>query len=81
MDLALRQFLTELPLIAMPAQLIAPQAGHSSDRSWHSERTHDEGWHMICRALRLQSAWAHDNLGTLADVLLAPEFRSRHITP
>ena len=39
---------------------------------------------MTYRALRLQSAWAHDNLGTLAGVLLAPqlgEFRSRHITP
>jgi len=39
---------------------------------------------MTCRALRVQSTWAHDNLGTLADVLLARllgEFRSRHITP
>jgi len=38
---------------------------------------------MTYRALRLQSAWAHDSLGTLAGVLLAPqlgEFRSRHIT-
>ena len=47
---------------------IVPQAGRSSDRSWHNERTNDGGWRMTYRALRLQSAWARDNLGTLADV-------------